>query len=500
MVLANTRERYLPWILPWLAPLVVTLIAWSLSPVLPKTNFSMLYLGGVLLTAVTTRVKPALICALLSFLAYNFFHTEPHFTFFMVQREDILTVSLLVLVAVVTGHLAARLREKVIALEDSSRWNQQQMLLAQELFTCINCPSVVKALAQHLAQSLDFVSQEYFQDSDELPGLISQYQLESADIAHSAAEVVIREYEAQLLVAFNSHGHCMGLLKVTLTAPLTTWQRFGLDGFIGLARLAWSRVVVSQTLQQEITVKEREQLRSALLSSISHDLRTPLATMIGSVSSLIELKDALDPSQQDELLHNTLSEAQRLNRYIQKLLDMTRLGHGELTLDRDWVGLDDILSVVIKRSKPLLQEVTVNIDLQPEMPLLYVHPALIEQALFNVLENAIRFAPAGSAIAISAFAEATQLHIDIHDEGPGIPPESWDSIFDMFFTMAHGDQYPAGTGLGLAICQGILGAHGGGAVVLESGPAFGTTLRLSLPLSETQLPSKSDEDDTYTGN
>ena len=156
--------------------------------------------------------------------------------------------------------------------------------------------------------------------------------------------------------------------------------------------------------------------------------------------------------------------------------------------------------MVIKRSKPLLQAVTVKIDLQPDMPLLYVHPALIEQALFNVLENAIRFAPAHSVIAISAFTEATHLHIDIHDEGPGIPPESWDSIFDMFFTMAHGDQYPAGTGLGLAICQGILGAHGGEATVLESSPAFGTTLRLTLPLSDTQLPSKSDEDDTYTSD
>lgn len=500
MGLPNIRERYLAWVMPWLAPLIATLIAWGLSPVLPKANFAMIYLAGVLLTAVTTRVKPALVCAVLSFLAYNFFHTEPHFTFLMVHQEDILTVTLLIFVAAVTGHLAARLREKVIALEDSSRWNQQQMLLAQELSGCVDGRSVVKTLAQHLTQSFNFAPREYYPDSDQLAELTAEHGLAPSHISRSAAEVILKEATSLVLVAFNNHNGCRGLLKIELSAPLTSMQRFGLDGFIGLARLAWSRVILSETLQQEITVKEREQLRSALLSSISHDLRTPLATMIGSVSSLIELKDALDASQKNELLQNTLSEAQRLNRYIQKLLDMTRLGHGELTLDRDWVGLDDILSVVIKRSKPLLLEVTVDISLPPDMPLLYVHPALIEQALFNVLENAIRFAPAGTAIRISAFTTETQLHIDIHDQGPGIPPESWDSIFDMFFTMAHGDQYPAGTGLGLAICQGILGAHGGSAAVLESDPASGTTLRLSLPLSDIQLSSKSDDDDTYTGD
>jgi two-component system, OmpR family, sensor histidine kinase KdpD len=234
------------------------------------------------------------------------------------------------------------------------------------------------------------------------------------------------------------------------------------------------------------------------LSSISHDLRTPLATMIGSVSSLIELHDALDISQQEELLKNTLSEAQRLNRYIQKLLDMTRLGHGELKLDRDWVGVDDILSVVIKRSKALLNGAAIRVDLQPDLPLLHVHPALIEQAVFNVLENAIRYTPADSSITIRAYSVEKQLHIDIHNYGPVIPSESWSSIFDMFFTFAHGDQDSAGTGLGLAICQGIVGAHGGLASVIQSNSELGTTLRISLPLNEAEHSIQEITDDTHT--
>ena len=177
--------------------------------------------------------------------------------------------------------------------------------------------------------------------------------------------------------------------------------------------------------------------------------------MIGSVSSLIDLHDDLDKEQRDELARNTLSEAQRLDRHIQKLLDMARLGHGELTLDRDWIGLEDIVSVVIKRSKSMLDNVHIDIHLEPNLPLVYVHPALIEQALFNVLENAIRFAPSESVIKINGYKSAHQLHIDIHDQGQ-VFSRILEQYFDMFYTLSYGDRYPSGTGVGLAISQGIL--------------------------------------------
>lgn len=364
-------DRLFFWVLPWLAPVIATVIAGALSHMLPRANFAMIYLAGVLLTATTTGLRPALLCAVLSFLAYNFFYTQPHFTLLMVEQEDILTLGLFILVATATGHLAARLREKVIALENSHR-----------------------------------------------------------------------------------------------------------------------------TLRQETLIKEREQLRSALLASISHDLRTPLATMIGSVSSVLELRDALTPEEQDELLTNTLSEAQRLDRYIQNLLDMTRLGHGELPLDRAWLGVDDLLSVVLKRARPLAEKVHLKANIEPDLPLLHVHPALIEQALFNVLENAIRFAPADSSITLSASVVGQQVHIDVTDHGPGIAREDWDSIFDMFVSITHGDQSPS-TGLGLAICKGIMGAHGGEVRVVESLPYQRTTIRLSLPLPEHQTHPGEHADDQH---
>ena len=497
-----SRNELLIWVMPWFAPLAATLLSWGLSPLLHKAHYSMIYLAAVLFTAVFTQVRPALVCAILSFLAYNYFHFEPHFTFYLVHQQDILTVTVFILVALVTGHLAARLREQVNALEESDRWNRNQMRLANELASCVDGASVVTTLEQHLKSSFNFqgvilyrneVTEDFKLLSGDLPFPLEDPAPATGD---QIADVVLNSNRDSLRIVFYKRKACLGQIIIQIQRQPDTGQSHQLAGFVGLAQLAWSRVVLNEILRMETLVKEREQLRSALLSSISHDLRTPLATMIGSVSTLIELRDALDVSQRKELLQNTLTEAERLNRYIQKLLDMTRLGHGELSLDRDWVGIDDILSVVIKRCKSLLNGSHIQIDLQDELPLLHVHPALIEQAVFNVLENAIRYAPSDTAITISVYVRDLQMHIDVHNYGPVIPEESWNSIFDMFFTLSHGDKDSAGTGLGLAICQGIIGAHGGLASVQQSSLEKGTILRLLLPIDESSQSIRRIEDDS----
>ena len=491
MQATSRRERVLVWCLPVIAPLAATLLAWGLSPIVPRSNFAMIYLAGVLLTAMSTRVRPAIICALLSFLAYNFFHTAPHYTLFMVDQEDILTAGLFVLVALVTGQLAGRLKEKVVSLEISNRWHQQQIDMAQELTGCVDRRQVIRVLDQQIQRYFNTTPHTLYRSTtaDCFEALHTSQKVESLSLSETAPNdpVTLQEINGLQRILMREDGDCLGVIEFSIPATHTDWQTTRLEALLGLVRLAWERVRLENELRHETVVKEREQLRSALLSSISHDLRTPLATMIGSVSSVIDLYDALTPEQRRELLTNTLSEARRLDGYIQKLLDMTRLGHGELTLDRAWVGIDDILSVVLKRAKPLATTVALKLDTLPELPLLFVHPALIEQALFNVLENAIRFAPAGSEIHIRTQVAPEQLLIDVHDQGPGIPRESWESIFDMFFTFSHGDQYPGGTGLGLAICRGILGAHGGSVQVVESTARTGTRIRLNIPLPRSKF-------------
>ncbi len=485
------RDR-LSWILPWLAPLLATLLSWLLQPVLPNNNLSLIYLAGVLLTAVTTRVRPALACAVLSFLAYNFFHTEPQYTLLMIHREDILTVLLLLLVAVVTGHLAASRNEKVLALQASQRWHAHQMELSRHLAQCVDGPQVLQTLTDQLARDVRRptytlvrgVHPGEYQVLQSVPAEIEPVLRQAWQESGSGDDIDIRQGSDGQCLYFYQQAECFGLILLVDTDRLPAAQQQQLTAFVQLTRLAWGRIQLASRLQQETLMKEREQLRSALLSSISHDLRTPLATMIGSVSSLIELETALSAEQKRELLQNTLSEARRLDGYIQKLLDMTKLGHGELKLDRDWIGVDDIISVVIKRTRPLLRSVRLRLEVPPELPLLHVHPTLIEQALFNVVENALRYAPPESEVLIAVALDNAHMHIDVRDQGPGIPETAWPEVFDMFFSLSHGDQYPSGTGLGLAICQGILGAHGGEATVLRSRPGE-TVIRLSLPLPET---------------
>lgn len=468
------------WLLASASPFLTTLICWPLSELLPLATLSLFYLAAVLVIAVTTSTRPALWSALLSFLSYNFFFTAPRFTLFILHREDIITALVLVLVALVTGQLAARLREKVDALEASVRWNRDQMALAQALSDCPDAATLVDEFACQLRRRFENLECRIRLLEDEA---LAQELLGGSEAARL---VMLEQVSGWRLCLRDQHGWAHALV-FEIETDRKERVRTPLEAAIELFKLAWSRVQLAQRLQQETLEKEREQLRSALLSSISHDLRTPLATMIGSVSSLIDLRDSLAAEQQDELLDSTLSEARRLDRYIQKLLDMTKIGQGELKLERDWVGLDEVISVALRRLQPLLKGQEIRTRLPSELPLLYVHGALIEQAVFNVLENAVRFTPAGEEIRIEARTEEEELYIDITDAGPGIPEQHWPHVFDMFFTLAQGDQQTGGTGLGLAICQSVLGAHGGEARVLSSSPEQGSCIRLRLPLGLTTV-------------
>ncbi|GGC91231.1 hypothetical protein GCM10007418_08630 [Halopseudomonas salina] len=474
-----TRKDLLCFTLPWLTPLVATGLALLLASVMPAANLALIYLAAVLVTAISTRVWPALVCALLSFAAYNFFLTEPRYSLRMLHREDALTAALLAMVALITGQMAGRLSEQVAALRASERWNEQQMACARALSVCVDRTTLIKAFAVQLEETLDWYARSVEPDATTLSA--------------SPRTVSWHEDPGGVNVLFHgSRGEAANTIRLSATEPTSAWHRERLDVLVNLASLAWGRIELGESLKQETLDKEREQLRSALLSSVSHDLRTPLSTMIGSVSSLIDLSDSLDASQRAELLDNTLTEARRLDRYIQKLLDMTRLGHGELSLDRDWIGLDDLISVVIRRSRPLLKDIELKIDIPPDLPLLHVHPALIEQALFNVLENAIRFSPANGHIRLQALQDDNWLHLDVSDSGPGIAPDKRAQVFDMFHTFSHGDQYAAGTGLGLAICRSIVAAHGGRTSVEDSAPGDGARVRISLPLA---TPTTMQEDD-----
>lgn len=492
----RARPKRIDYIEATIAPLIATLIAFGVQALLPKGNISLVYLTAVLFVAVRTRTRPALLCAVIGFLAYNFFFTEPHFTLFMMHREDMLTVGFFLLMAAITGRMAARQREQFTALREREAVNRAQFRLSERLSAAIDKQEIGEALRDALtavvAEDCYVFSVEHEGGEDRLTPLCGEPRLPQPqeDAARRAlkdgqeASVEIDNTLYHFEPVYNQNRPVVLLILTFRSQPTSdlTESKTLISALGQQASLALGRTDLVDELQRERIQKERELLRSALLSSISHDLRSPLSAMIGSTTSLIDLAESLDSNQQRELLNAVLDEARRLDRYIQNLLDMTRLGYDGLRLDRDWIGLDEIIHVTLKRIQPLARGHTIERHLPADLPPLHVHAALIEQAIFNVLENAVKFSADNTTVIIEARRAGDTIQVDISDQGPGIPEDQRQAVFDMFFTGPQADRRGSGSGLGLAICQGVINTHRGSVAALDGPNGTGLTVRLTLPV------------------
>ncbi|MBV4474353.1 MULTISPECIES: sensor histidine kinase [Pseudomonas] len=478
------------------ATVLASALAWAVASVLPLPNISLVFLAAVLLVAVRSSLGPALACAALSFLAYDFLFIPPNFSFAIQREEDVLTLLFFLLMAALTGNLAARQRRQLQALRDTQEETTELLDLSRKLTAATDRQAVVSAAAQHLNGWSDL--QLCLLNRDGQGG----WKVETGGpLQFSEAERAAADWAWQ-------HDQPAGMGTGTL--PFGRWWWWPLsveDGPLALLGVcategqtlsgqrrrlltalsqplaqALARAQLADDLEAARLHGETEQLRSALLASVSHDLRTPLTAMRGSIDSLLALGEAIPLEDRRELLEGTRDEAERLDRYIQNLLDMTRLGHGALKLARDWVSPADIVGSALNRLRAVLSSLQVSTEVPAQLPLLFVHAALIEQALVNVLENAARFSPSHGRLQLRAGADDREVFFSVSDEGPGIPVDERAKIFDMFYTAARGDRGGQGTGLGLAICQGMVGAHGGRISVDDGIDGRGTCITLHLPL------------------
>ena len=479
-----------------MATLLASALAWGVSSVLALPNISMVFLAAVLLVAVRSSLGPSLACAGLSFLAYDFLFIPPNFSFSIQREEDVLTLLFFLLMAAVTGNLAARQRRQLQALRETQHETTELLDLSRKLTAATDRKAVITAAAQHLSgwKALEVC----LLNRDDHGGwtVESGGHLQFNDAERAAADWAwTHEQPAGKSTGTLPIGRWwwwpltvddgpMALLGVSPKEgqPLSGQHRRLLMALSQPLAQALARAQLAHDLEAARLHGETEQLRSALLASVSHDLRTPLTTMRGSIDTLLALGETLPLQDRRELLEGTRDEAERLDRYIQNLLDMTRLGHGALKLSRDWVTPADIVCSARNRLRVVLAPLQVKVELAPQLPLLHVHAALIEQALVNVLENAARFSPVNGRLQLSAGAFEHEVWFAVSDQGPGIPEEDRAKIFDMFYTAARGDRGGQGTGLGLAICQGMVGAHGGRITVGEGIDGRGTCITLYLPL------------------
>ena len=486
------------------AALLGTLLALAISHWLALPNISLIFLLAVLLVAIRSSTGPALLCALLSFLAYGFCFLPPLWSVLIYHQQDVLTLLFFLLVALLAGNLAARQRRQFRDLQQAQRQTQSLLAFTGQLSSAQDQLDLLGAIRSQLGLPVERLcllkrtEQGNWQNADGSPCQLSE--LERISAQHAWHNGQPRGYDSHSL----SHPHwwwwplmdaqqplaLLGLRTAQGDAPATQQRRL-IDVLLPLLAHALARVQLAEALGRSRLQHETERLRTALLASVSHDLRTPLTAMRGNIETLQLLMDSLDVATRDDLLSSTAREASRLDRYIQNLLDMTRLSHGGLRLSCDWVSASDLLGTALQRLQPLPQDLQLQLEVPADTPLLWVQGALIEQALINVLDNAIRFSPAKGRISIRVSHESQWLCFAISDQGPGIAMDQQERIFDLFYTRGQGNGNGHGSGLGLAICQGMLKAHGGLARV-RSQLGQGTTLLLQLPLK--QAPEGGDDD------
>lgn len=472
---------------------------------LSVANLSLVFLTVVLVVAARTRMTVAVYTALLCFVGYNFFFTQPRYTLTIASPDDLLAVMLFLLVALVCSRLATRLASQVESLR-MAQWHARAMLaLGKQLAACASVAAVRAEGVRAMADTLD--AQVALLTMEPARGLTTlAAHPEPVDLAGSDREAVAW-----------SATHCQPAGRHTARHRCSTWWMLPLDAVADatevlalaladeheapdsarrelaqamaadLAR-ALERARLAEALEQARVQGETERLRSALLSSVSHDLRSPLAAMIGAAGTLATYDAQLPADDRRQLMESILDEGQRLDRYIQNLLDMTRLGHGTLTLHRDWVDAGEIVLAAVARVRKFHPQLRVSTDLPAGTVLLYVHPALIEQALFNILENAAQVSSPEAPVRVELEVLGEQVEIRVIDRGPGIPEDERARIFDTFYSVSRGDRGHKGTGLGLSICRGMVGAHGG-SVEAAAGEQGGTILRVRLPLPPAPEPA-----------
>lgn len=483
----------------FLAMTVAGVLGVILHQLLESGSLVVLYVLTVALIGLSYGTRPAIFTAILSYFAYSFLHTEPLFSFDVNKPTDGRTLIFMLVTGLLCGPIASRARWQFELLKHANRAAEMQRDFAGEL-SRLDDEAAVWRLCQHRLQQLvqrpvaillrQTQGSAWYQDTspphwDRCNIDINRPQLwlmqQPSALEQWWVQPVVFRQQTQALLWLPLHSDA---------GNLRPEQREHVRQLTHQLEQVLVRIQLSSDAETNRIKAEMEQLRSALLASVSHDLRSPLAAMMGSAESLLVLDANLSASDKRELLSTILSESQRLDRYIQNLLDMTRLGHGGLKLERDWVPLSDIIGSVLSRVRRFFPQLSLELDTLINAPMLYIHGALIEQALFNILENAARYSPPNGTVSVEVYQDDQAVHIAIEDDGPGISADKRELVFDMFYVVADGDHKRHNTGMGLAICRGMVQAHGGQVIIVDPKRQQGARFVISLPLP-TALPGGS---------
>jgi len=480
--------------------LLATAISWAAFGPRKLADAVMVYLLGIVLVSLRFGYGPSLLAAVLSVLCFDFFFIPPLYTFAIQDLSHVVTFGVMCLVALVISGLTERVRAQADAAEQREQRTAALYALSRELAAAKRVEDIAEIAARHLFDALGLhigllvptsdrsklsllVAPKGDPAGDQPEEVVAQWVWDHERPAGFDGDVFASSLKGYLpLLA--SRGR-VAVLSVRTDQPARLQipeNREYLAAFANQIASAIERTELADEAQRAQLQMETEQMRSSLLSSVSHDLRTPLAVVTGAASSLLE--DAIDVDTRRELTETILQEAQRLNRLVRNLLDMTRLEAGAVLVNKEWLPLEEVVGAALDRVEDVLAGRQVVTDLPADLPLVPVDAVLVQQLLVNLLENALKYTPAESPLEIRARMHAGGVEMVVADRGPGIPPGEEQRIFDKFYRI--GGARGGGVGLGLAICKGIVRAHGGQIFVMNR-PGGGAEFHIYLPVDGAPL-------------
>ncbi|MBI2858337.1 MAG: DUF4118 domain-containing protein [Chloroflexi bacterium] len=479
-----------------LATLLGQLVHRFFSPL----NIMALYLLCVVITAIAWGLGPSVIVATLGVLALDFFFIPPYLTFVVADTQYIFTFIVMLGVGLTISYLTSRIRLQTQAAQRREIESATLYRLSRDLTVTTGLEDTLRNIIENA--KLTFQSNVVFFLPDAETGGKLRVHLGSAGLIMQENDLAAAQwcFEGQRIegpgagTLRNTRGRFLplnagkgpaGVLALWMMDPaknLTSGQVRLLEAYADLAAVAIERTRLAEEARKVEIIAASDRLRTALLNSISHDLRTPLVSIIGVLSSLQEEGMELDEAARKNLIQVAREEAERLNRLITNLLDSSRIEAGAVVLSRQHFEIHDVIGVALGQLNSRLAGRQVKLGVPANLPSVWIDFALIVQVLVNVLDNAVKYSSAGSPIHISVQAAAGQVEITVADEGVGIPPQDLTRVFNKFYRVQRPDNV-SGTGLGLSICQGIIEAHEG-RIAAENRPGCGTIIRINLPVEK----------------
>ena len=488
---------------------LITFFGLIIRDLITPTNLVMPYLLGVMSIAILYGRGPAVFASILGVVAFDFFLVPPYLTFVVEDTEYIITFLALFLVSIVISNLTAQIKDQVHAAQEREMRVISLYNLSNDLAVAYSRPDVLTAIINNIKNTLNhdiwiFLVDMGLKPASKAPDfeVITAPNTEArrADqaIRYTYEQGSASGYGTQAFTAgdtlnlpLNMNSGLAGVISIAVKGPdgIITAEKLQLfEAYANLFTLALERIYLSTQASQAQLLRAKEEFQSTLLSSVSHDFRTPLVTITGTLSSLDSEIHQLDQEAQRNLVRYALREAEKLNRLVSNLLNMSRLESGALNLQVEPVDVQDLIGSTLEQMKNRIDG-PIDIRIPDKCPMISADFVLLEQALMNILDNALKYSPEGSPVEIAVYEENERVYIDIADHGIGIPEGEIPYVFDKFYRVKNSSR-PSGTGLGLTIAKGIVDIHQAGLQAIpkdEGGMIFRVEFpRLDLTVTDRE--------------